>query len=192
MTRERRDAWRDRRRSPLTVTLDGRTIDVGEHPARVWVLAVLSEEPADWLLDALDADTAAELWEDATDPDHPLTAELLHDIGRAVVARVAGRPWWQVTHLVASLVEGWESFDGLAADRGLGDPLDWPLERLCNWVYFRMTRHADEEERSRIDAALAAPEPGVTDPAGGEDADAGEGDAAAWLAAAGQAGVSLG
>lgn len=188
MSRGRLDDWRDRRRDPLTFTLDGERYTVPDHPARVWVLAILSEEPADCLLDALDEELAADLWEDACDPYEPVTPELLHRIGQALVSRVAGRTWSEVLYLVQVLVEQWVFFDGMAADRGLGDPLGWSLERLCNWVYLRLTRNADAKERARIDQAMTAtaspaepPTPSPTVPA----------EAAGWLALAGQSGLTL-
>lgn len=153
-----RNAWRDRhRRTPLTFTLDGVVYEVPEHPARLWVLAALSDEPADVLLDALPDPVAADLWDATMDPGSGITPELLSRIGNAVLGRVAGRPWWQVTQLIATLVAGWEELHGRAADRGLGDPLDWPLDRLCDWVYFRQVDGADEQVRARIDRSLAEP-----------------------------------
>jgi hypothetical protein len=193
-------AWAARRRDPLTFRLETTDPDTGrevlreyrvpEHPARVWVFALLSDEPADLLLDTIDPDEADALWEDAIDPDLDLSPELLTRIGRAVLGRAADRPWWQVAALVRELVAHWPALDGLAADRNLGDPLDWSIERLCNWVYLRLTKNADEEERTRIDAALNTP-PGGLDPEEVEpdpEPDAAEG--AGWLALAGQFGVA--
>jgi hypothetical protein len=181
-------AWRDHRVDPtVAFSLDGRRYVVPDRPARVWVLAVLSDDPADWLLNALEDEVAEELWECAVDPDHPITPDLLHDIGRSVVERVAERPWWQVTRLVASLTEQWPILDGLAADRGLGDPLDWPLSRLLSWVYIRLTDGADATERAKIDRSLDAP---VTVPGAARAASSGD-DAAGWLAVAASTGARL-
>jgi hypothetical protein len=181
-------AWRDRRTDPVVAfSLDGRRYVVPDRAARVWVLAVLSDDPADWLLNALEEEVAEELWECAVDPDHPITPELLHDIGRSVVERVAERPWWQVTRLVASLVEQWAVLDGLAADRGLGDPLDWSLSRLLSWVYIRLTDGADATERAKIDRSLDAP---VTVPGAARTQTSGD-DAAGWLAVAASTGARL-
>lgn len=168
--RARLDAWRDRRLDPLTFTLDGRRYTVPEHPARVWMLAVLSDEPADLLLDVIDPADAERLWDDATDPDSDVTPALLHRIGTALLTKVAGRPWWQATQLLATLADEWPSFIAVARDRGLGDPLDWPVEDLCAWVYLRLTQHAKKEDKARIDAALAHPPGDLLDDSADPDA----------------------
>lgn len=156
--------WREaRRKEPLTFTLDGQEITVGEHPARVWVLALLSDESVDLLLDVIDPDVAQDLWDDTMDPDCDITAELLDDIGRALLGKVAGRPWWEVSRLVATLVDRWTELNGRAADRGLGDPLDWPLDRLCDWTYARLIDGATGERRAAIDRELTD-SPIVVDP----------------------------
>jgi hypothetical protein len=190
-SRARLDAWRDRRTAPLEFRLDGARYSVPEHPARVWVLAVLSDEPADLLLDVLPEPVAEALWDDATDPDSDVTPVLLHRIGQALLARVAGRPWWAATQLVAELVDQWDVFIAVARDRGLGDPLEWPLDELCAWVYLRITQGAKPEERARIDAALAAPPPDTGDGDGDGDEDAppsGWDEAGGWMALAAQHG----
>jgi hypothetical protein len=187
--RARLAAWRDRRRDPLTFTLDGVSYVVPDHPARVWVLAVLSDEPADLLLDVLHPEDADRLWEDATDPDSDVTPELLARIGQALLGRVAGRPWWAASQLVATLVEGWDSFVAVARDRGLGDPLGWPLDELCAWVYLRLTQHAKPEERARIDADLARPPAVLDDTADADEAPAGWDEAGGFLALAAQHGA---
>lgn len=180
-------AWRARHTpGPVTFTLDGVEYEVPDQPARVWVLGVLSDEPADLLLDVLPEAVAAELWDDAMDPDSGVTPELLAEMGRGVLGRVAGRPWWQATQLVGVLVGDWELWSGRAADRGLGDLLEWPLERLCNWLYTRMVDGRSAEERARVDASLAAPAT-ITEAssAGGEDDAPWADEASGWLQLAG-------
>lgn len=185
MSRARLTAWRDARREPLAFTLDGVRYEVGEQPARTWVLAILADEPADLLLDLLPEHIAEQLWDDACDPDTDTDPELLHRIGQALLARATGRPWWQATALVATLVDQWDLFDALAADRGIGNLLDWPIDRLVNWTYHRLTKDAKAEDRRRIDAELAAP-PVTADP----DAPDGWADEeSGWLAVAAQVGV---
>lgn len=157
MSRARLEAWRDRRLHPLAFALDGVTYEVPEHPARVWILAVLSDESADLLLDALPDEVAEELWEDALDPDVDLTPELLTSIGRALLAKASGRPWWQAQKLLASLADEWDYFIGVARDRGLGDPLSWPVDELCAWIYYRLTVNAKKEDKERLDAELRTP-----------------------------------
>jgi len=186
-----RAAWRDRRLTPLGFVLDGREYLVPDPPARVWVLAVLSPEPADLLLDLLPEDVAAELWEDVQDPECDTTPDLLYRIGQTLLGAAAGRPWWQATQLVAQLVEDWVYLDGRAADRALGDPLDWSVERLCNWVYLRLVEHADAATRARIDAQLAAPPVAALTTAGEDEVPEGwEDESSSWDLAAAQLGGS--
>lgn len=156
--RAHRDAWRDRHAGrPVTFTLDGVTYTVPTQPARVWVLAVLSDDPADVLLDALPEPVAAGLWDDAMDPECGVTVDLLARIGRAVLGEVAHRPWWAASQLIGTLIASWPELSGRAADRGLGDPLDWPLPRLCDWVYARLVDGVEEREREAIDRTLDHP-----------------------------------
>lgn len=182
MSTERLAAWRDRRRDPLTFRLtltdpdtgrrDRREYQVPDHPARTWALAYLSDDPADLLLDLLEEEDADELWDDVRDPDSELTADLLHRIGTALLGRAAGRPWWQAGALIVQLAADWPTLDALAADRNLGDPLDWPLERVCNWVYLKITQNKEDDEVARIDATLATPPAGVDlddEPEDGDD-----------------------
>jgi hypothetical protein len=191
VTRERLDAWRDRRLAPLAFTLDGRAYTLQDRPARVWVLAALSDEPADQLLDLLPADMAQDLWDDATDEESDASTELLAEIGNAMLARATGRPWWQAKMLMFTLVDDWGTFDAIAADRGIPDVLEWSIERLCHWVYYRLVHNADEKERARIDADLALP-PVPPDTAGDDTPPGWEDEAAGWFAASAQLGGASG
>lgn len=191
MSEARLAAWRDRRREPLGFTLQLTDPDTGrpverayelpDHPARVWVLAYLSDDPADLLLDLLEEEDAEELWDETTDPDSDVDSELLHAIGRALLGRATGRSWWAAGRLIATLVADWATFDALATDRNLGDPLDWPIERVCNWVYLRITQHKEEDEVARIDATLTVPPDGLDPEEIEENEDEDEGEA--WFAA---------
>jgi hypothetical protein len=185
VSRERLDAWRDRRLHPLGFILDGVEYEIPEHPARVWVLALLSDEPADLLLDLLPDDVAEELWEDAIDLDVDLTQELLVSIGRAMLAKAAARPWWQAQMLLATLADDWDLFIGFARDRALGDPLTWPVDELCAWIYHRLVVNASKEDRERLDAELRTPPIAALE----EDADDwADDEAAGWNALAAQYG----
>lgn len=186
--RARLTAWRDRRLGPLTFTLDGVLYEVPEHPARVWVMAILSDEPADLLLDLLPGDVAGELWEDAIDSEQDLDAALLERIGQSLLTRAAGRPWWQAQMLVATLVVDWSSYVAVARDRNLGDLLEWPIEDLCAWIYLRLTQYAKKEERARIDAALAHPPAGALVSEDDEAEPAGWDEGSGWMALAAQSG----
>jgi hypothetical protein len=156
-TRAALDAWCARRRGPLSFVLDGQAYSIAPQPARVWMLALFSGDPEDLLLDLQDEEEADELWEDAIDPEHPLTVAMLVRIGQSMLTRAAGRPWWQASMLLATYAVDWETYIAVARDRGIGDPEEWPVGELCAWVYLRMTRYAKEEDKVRIDADLATP-----------------------------------
>lgn len=179
--------WRDaRRQEPLQFSLDGDDHDVPDHPARVWVLALLSDEPHDLLLDVVDPELAKDLWDDVCDPDTDLTSELLQEIGRALLGAAAGRPWWQVSRLVSTLAGDWPRLHGRATDQGLGDPLDWPVARLCDWVYFRLVDGRTDKQRQEIDQDLATQPADTVDETSEDTAD----EASGWLQMAAAAGVA--
>lgn len=171
MSEQRLAAWRDRRRAPLAFRLtypDPATGRPTAHdyqlpgkPARAWVMAFLSDDPADLCLDLLEDADADALWEEVRDPDSGVTVDLLHRIGRSLLAAATDRPWWVATRILATLVHDWPTFDALAADAGLGDPLDWTIERLCNWTLHKLTSNQDAEERERILEELTTPPPGL-------------------------------
>lgn len=187
-SRARIDAWRDRRTTPLSFTLDGERYEVPRHPAEVWVLAVLSDEETDLLLDVLDDDDADYLWEGAHDPEDDLTLPMLRRIGEALLTQASGRPWYEASRLIATYADQWDTFIAVARDRGLGDPLSWPIDELCAWIYLRLTQHAKKEDVARLDATLATP-PASVDPDGDDDA-APEGwdETGGWMALAAQHG----
>jgi len=64
-------------------------------------------------------------------------------------------------------------FDGWCAAQGV-DPLELPIDRLCNLTYWFLVRNADEKRRAEIDARLE-------DVPAGEDL---EGVESAWSAEA--------
>lgn len=163
-TRAALDAWCARRRGPLSFVLDGQTYRIAPQPARAWMLALFSGDPEDLLLDLLTEEEADELWEDASDPEHPLTVGMLARIGQSMLTRAAGRPWWQASMLLATYAVDWETYIAVARDRGLGDPEEWPVAELCAWVYLRMTQYAKDEDKLRIDTDLATPPWVLDDP----------------------------
>lgn len=56
-------------------------------------------------------------------------------------------------------MEGWESFDGMLALRGV-DPSSWTLRRLLNAAEYQiLTSASDEKERAKLHARLYAPLP---------------------------------
>jgi hypothetical protein len=194
-------AFRDRLRRPLTFRLSypdpitgaecTREFPVLNRPARVWLLAVLSEEDADLPLDLLSEDDAGWLWEAVADPDDDIDVTLLRRIGRRVLAEACGRPWWEAERLLTQVALNHATFDGMAADRGLPPPLDWDVERLCNWVEHRLlSAQVKKGDREAVEAKLRTPPAGaVLEEAIAEAGDwSDEAMAASFLAASGQAG----
>jgi hypothetical protein len=167
-------AFRDRLREPLSFTLNyldaitgvprERWFRIADRPARVWIVALFSDEPGDMLLDLLEDEDADWLWEGVQDPGDPLDERTLWRIGVSVLGRACDRPWWEASRLLSIYAQHWKAFDGLAADRGQNDPLDWPVARLCNWVEHRMlSGQQKESERNALSARLAAPPPMLDD-----------------------------
>jgi hypothetical protein len=188
---ELRDRLRDRPGFRLTYTDPDsdrqltREFTVPPRPARVWFLALFSDELADMLLEPLEPDDAAFLWELIEDPDESMDETAAHRLGRKVLTRVADRPWWEASRLLSAYAQERHTFDGLAADRGMGDPLDWPVDRLCSWIEFRLLsgQHKDAD-RNALEARIKAPpmdEDIVRDEWDDEEA------AADWMATAGAA-----
>jgi hypothetical protein len=135
-----------------------REFELAERPAAVWMAALFSDEAADLLLDVLELDDARWIWELVEDPDESLDESGCHRIGRQLLAQAADRPWYEASRLLAAYVQDRHTFDGLATDRGMPDPLTWPVARLCNWVEFRlMTSQKKEADRHALEARLKAP-----------------------------------
>lgn len=56
----------------------------------------------------------------------------------------------------------WSAFDGWAAAELSGrDPLDLPMDRFANLVYFWITKDADPDEVPKFDNRLWRPPPGM-------------------------------
>lgn len=153
-----RPGFRLRYTDPADDTERVRHFEVPDAVAGVWLGALFSDEPADLLLDVLGEDDARWVWELVTDPDESLDEAECHRIGRALLARVADRPWWEATRLASTYVHDRHIYDGLATDRGMPDPLSWPLARLCNWVEYRLLSSAGKDaDRHALQARIQAP-----------------------------------
>jgi hypothetical protein len=150
-------AWRDWLRDPLAFELDGRRFELKQCPARVWLAGLFSDEPADLLLDVLDEKDASWLWEEVVEIESPITAQLLLRIGLRMLGKAAHRPWYEAVRLCSQYAHEYHVWEGVAADRGLGDPLEWPVHRLCDWVYLRIVSNLKEAERLSFEAQLQAP-----------------------------------
>lgn len=59
--------------------------------------------------------------------------------------------------LLATLVAEWPTLDGYAVSHGMGDLRELPLERVCNFVYYRLTDGADEKGLAKFKAKLWMP-----------------------------------
>lgn len=63
------------------------------------------------------------------------------------------------TRLIAIASHNWRSFDGWCASRNV-DPLELPLDRFLNTVYYWATRNGDEDSIKKFDRKLWIPEKG--------------------------------
>jgi hypothetical protein len=143
---------------PDTEGVRVRDFQIADQCAGVWIGALFSDEAADLLLDVLAEDDARWVWELVTDPDESLDESGCHRIGRALLTRVAGRPWWEAARLLSTYVHERHTFDGLATDRGIPDPVSWPVARLCDWVEYRLlSGQAKDVDRRALQAQIQAP-----------------------------------
>ena len=62
--------------------------------------------------------------------------------------------------LLATLVAEWPTLDGYAVAHGMGDLRDLPIERGCNYVYYRLTDNADEKGLTKFKSRLWMPPKG--------------------------------
>lgn len=51
----------------------------------------------------------------------------------------------------------WADLDGLAVSRNMPPLQSLPVDRFCNFVWWWMTRNADEAERKRLQARIWQP-----------------------------------
>lgn len=51
----------------------------------------------------------------------------------------------------------WEDLDGYAVGHGLQDPRKLPLDRFCHWVWWMLTRNANEQDKAKTKAKLWRP-----------------------------------
>src|SRR5690606_29722768 len=77
-----------------------------------------------------------------------------HSVGRRP-------PYPVVCRLISSAAGYWEAFDGWCASEGGGfQPFDLPLSRLCNVIYWFITKDRTQEDIDKIKAQLSEPIPG--------------------------------
>lgn len=69
-------------------------------------------------------------------------------------------PFHVAARLIGAAHRDWTRLDGWAAGQGF-DPLDLPLDRLCNFVYSKLAENKSEEDRERLDDQLWRPPQGV-------------------------------
>ena len=74
--------------------------------------------------------------------------------------------------LVAIAVEHWRDIDGYAVAHNMPELGSMPLGRMCNFVWWWMTRNADQKERDKLERRLYMPPKGVQPTAGPWSAEA--------------------
>ena len=55
--------------------------------------------------------------------------------------------------------QNWEDLDGYAVGHGMPPLTSLPLDRFCNWVWWMLTREANESDRQKIRAKIWRPPP---------------------------------
>lgn len=84
----------------------------------------------------------------------------MHKVARSVLARVAGRPWWEAEKLIAVL----DSPLLLGSVLGQGaDPESLTLAAFLAVVHAALLRGQDAEGRMKLEAELFAPPPEAVD-----------------------------
>lgn len=58
---------------------------------------------------------------------------------------------------MGALIDNWETLDGLALSQGLPDLRTLPLGRVCNFVYYFLTKDGDEQGIAKFRAKLWQP-----------------------------------
>ena len=66
--------------------------------------------------------------------------------------------------LVHTAVANWETLDGYAVAHGMADLRTLTLERFCNYVWFMLTRNAEQKDIDKLRARLWVPPPKSTAP----------------------------
>jgi hypothetical protein len=61
--------------------------------------------------------------------------------------------------LVQILVKNWEDFDGYAVAHNMPPLTDMPLDRLVNWVWWRMCENRNEQDILKLRAQIWMPPP---------------------------------
>lgn len=72
-----------------------------------------------------------------------------------------GKPYYVSIRLVSTLVRDWQMLDGYAVSHGLPDLRETGLDRVCNFVYWWLTRNADQSGLDKFKAKLWMPPKGV-------------------------------
>lgn len=149
---------------PRCFVLDGETYELRSDGWRAlvgrlagdWYLPVLLdllvEQDADALLDRLD------------DPSDPLAVSDLAPVAVRLVDAATGRPWWQAGILLGSAAgDQWDEIDGELTGRGVNliNLIDTAPGRACSVVYAWLVRGADSKARTKLDATISRPPPGL-------------------------------
>lgn len=74
--------------------------------------------------------------------------------------------------LVAIAVEHWRDLDGYAVGHNLPELDTMPLSRFCNFIWWWLTRNADQKERDKLERRIYMPPKGVAPTTGPWSAEA--------------------
>lgn len=62
--------------------------------------------------------------------------------------------------LIALAVEHWRDLDGYAVGHNIGELEEMSLGRFCNFIWWWMTRNAEQKERDKLERHLYMPPKG--------------------------------
>lgn len=143
-------------RTPLTVTVSGRTVRVPFHPAAEWALALDKLDVlAIRLASPEDRDAISELVF-----THSGVVDEIRDESLRLLSEATGRKWWEAGRLLSTS----------AAPEVLGhlvlagvDPWQRTVGEWCAAVYALCVKNRDEKERMKFDFTLSLPPAGYED-----------------------------
>lgn len=136
---------------PVAVTVGRIAYEIPALPAGPWIKAVLADNVLPGLLPPFAAEVFAEQLTAGTVPDGEL-----EEVTRLAVQVAAGRPWWEVQRLVATLGAQADALGGELLLRGF-DFERQSLGAFCAATYALCVRNMDKKERMKFDSALKSP-----------------------------------
>lgn len=145
-------------RDPLTITVAGTRIEIPYRPAAVWARATRESSRLP-VAAALADDTGRETLADLLLEEDGAVADLRAE-SRRILGDVGGRPWWEVSALLNTSVEG--ELLGRMLLAGL-DPWQRSLGEWIAATYALCLKGQDEKGRIRFQFSLSIPPPGYED-----------------------------